>query len=65
MINKDYEDISEAERQTDNYFRSQGINPEEINSEIYREIFNEKLSEILIEGDNVYFKSRNLQDRKS
>lgn len=46
MINKDYEDISEAESQTDIYFRSQGINPEEINSEIYREIFSEKLSEI-------------------
>ncbi len=46
MINQDYEDIFEAERQTDLFFRSQGINPEEINLEIYKEIFSEKLSEI-------------------
>lgn len=46
MINKDYEDISEAERLTDIFFRSQGINPEEINSETYREVFSEKLSAI-------------------
>ena len=46
MISQEYENIHEAEIQTDLYFRSTGINPEEINSEIYKEIFLEKLLEI-------------------
>ena len=46
MINQDYEDISEAERRTDRFFKSQGFNPEEIDRESYREIFIEKLADI-------------------